>query len=88
MEFFIIQGITINIYGLDKNPPHLHVKYGEDDFVITLDERMIEGKARFHVINVVNDFIDEYYDQIMEVWNKAQKGEVITKLDHKLNEEQ
>lgn len=86
MEFFIIQGITLNIYGLDKNPAHLHVKYGDDDFVISLDDRMVEGKARFHVIKVVNDFIDEYYDQIKEVWDKAQKGEVIKKLEQILNE--
>lgn len=87
MEFFIIQGITINIYGLDQNPPHLHVKYGDDEFVITLDERIVEGKAKFHVIKIVNDFIDEYYEQIKNVWDMAQRGEIIKKLEQKLNEE-
>lgn len=86
-EFFILQGISISIYGLDANPPHLHVKYGKDEFVITLDDREVEGKARFDVIKMVSDFIDEYYDDIMELWEKAQRGEAITRLENKLNEE-
>lgn len=86
-EFFIVQGISISIYGLDQDPPHLHVKYGADEFVITLDDREVEGKAKFHIIKIVNDFIDEYYDEIMDLWNKSQRGEPITGLENKITEE-
>ena len=88
MEFFTIQGITISIYGLDQAPAHLHVKYGDDEIVISMEDRLVEGKAKFHIISIVNDFIDEYYDQIMGAWNMAQKGEMIKKLEQKLNDEQ
>ena len=45
-SIFIIQGILIYIYAFDHNPPHIHVRSGTDNFSITIQDRVIEGKAR------------------------------------------
>ncbi len=68
------------IYAFDHNPPHLHVKSGDGEFTITIKERIIEGKAKVKTIKIVNDFIDNNVDEIMDIWNKAQKGEKIEKI--------
>ena len=69
------------IYAFDHNPPHLHVKSGEGTFTITIKDRLIEGKARIRTIKIVNDFIDEHESEIMEIWEKAQRGEKINKIN-------
>ena len=92
-SIFIIQGILIYIYAFDhrstfgrllpegrKNPPHIHVRSGTDNFSITIQGRIIEGKARSKTVKIINDFIDEHEEELMELWGRAQRGEKITKI--------
>lgn len=76
---FVIQGILIYIYGFDHNPPHIHVRSGTDNFSITIKNRIIEGVARSKTVSIINQFMDEHEDELMELWEKAQKGETIKK---------
>jgi hypothetical protein len=77
---YIIEGILIYIYGLDHNPPHIHVKCGDGEFTITIKDRIVEGKAKSRVIQVVNQFLDEHESEVMAIWEKAQRGEKIEKI--------
>lgn len=79
-SIFVIQGILIYIYGFDHNPPHIHVRSGTDDFSITIKDRVIEGTARLKTVAIVNQFMDEHENELMELWDKAQNGETIKKI--------
>ena len=79
-SIFVIQGILIYIYGFDHNPPHIHVRSGTDDFSMTIKDRIIEGMARSKTIAIVNEFIDEHESELLDLWEKAQKGETIKKI--------
>ncbi len=59
---YIINGILISLFGFDHNPPHIHVRYGEYNFTITLDERIVTGSAPSNVIQQVNEFMDLHID--------------------------
>ena len=78
---FILQGISIYIYGFDHNPPHIHVKSGDGEFTITIRDRLIEGKTSSRVIKLINTFIDEHEQELMLIWDKAQRGEKINKIN-------
>ena len=47
---------------------------------MTIKDRIVDGKAKLKVIQVVNKFLDEHEKEVMEVWEKAQKGEKIEKI--------
>lgn len=68
------------IYAFGHNPPHIHVRSGEGSFTITIKDRIVEGRAKSKTIRLINDFIDEHEDEIMELWGKAQRGETIKKV--------
>ncbi|MDE6514148.1 MAG: DUF4160 domain-containing protein [Muribaculaceae bacterium] len=78
---YIINGILISLFGFDHNPPHLHVKYGEYKFTITFDDRIVVGSAPSDIIKQVNEFMDKNMDTLKELWNKAQRGEKIDKIN-------
>ena len=78
---FVLQGISIYIYGFDHNPPHIHVKSGDGEFTITIRDRLIEGKTSSRVIKLINTFIDEHEEELMLIWDKAQRGEKINKIN-------
>lgn len=77
---FIINGILISMFGFDHNPPHIHVRYGEFKFTITLHTRVVTGSAPPDVIKEVNEFMDSHIDQLNDLWEKAQKGDKIDKI--------
>ncbi len=79
-SIFVIQGLLIYIYAFDHNPPHIHVRSGSGDFTITLKDRIVEGRAKSKVIQIINQFIDEHEAELMEIWGKAQRGEKIEKV--------
>jgi len=56
------------------------VRSGKDDFSITLKDRVIEGKARSKTVSTINKFIDDHETELMNLWEKAQKGETIKKI--------
>ena len=77
---YVLEGLLIYIYGFDHNPPHIHVKSGEGEFTITIKDRVVEGRAKSKTIRKINEFIDEHEDEIMNLWDKAQRGETIKKV--------
>ena len=79
-SIFIIQGILIYIYAFDHNPPNIHVKCGGDEFTMTIKDRVVEGKAKAKTIQTINNFMDEHEAEVMEIWEKAQRGEKIEKI--------
>ena len=62
-------------------PPHIHVKSGDGEFTITIRDRLIEGKTSSRVIKLINTFIDEHEEELMLIWDKAQRGEKINKIN-------
>lgn len=79
-SIFVIQGLLIYIYAFDHNPPHIHVKSGNGEFTITLKDRIVEGRARSKDIQKINEFIDLHIEELYDLWNKAQRGETIKKI--------
>ncbi len=79
---YIIKGLLIYIYAFDHNPPHIHVVNGGDEFTITIKDRIVEGRARSKDIKLINDFLDQNEDRVIELWNKAQRGERLEKIKY------
>lgn len=77
---YIINGILISMFGFDHNPPHIHVRYGEYNFTITLVDRVVTGSAPSDIIRQVNEFMDAHKEELNTLWSKAIKGEKITKI--------
>ena len=76
----IIQGILIYMYAHDHNPPHIHIRYADIRFSITIKEREVEGKSNSRLIRIINEYIDAHEEQLLELWGKAQRGERIKKI--------
>ena len=78
---YVLQGILIYIYAFDHNPPHIHVRSADEEFTITIEDRIVDGRAKVRTVHLVNDFIDTHKSEILEIWHKAQRGERITKIN-------
>ncbi len=74
-------GIIISLFGKDHNPPHVHFTYGNYECSISVIDRVVEGKAPAKVIAKVNEWIDLHEQELLTLWEKAQKGEKIGRVE-------
>ena len=78
--FYICRTRLADIHLRFRPSPHIHVRSGSGNFTITLKDRIVEGRAKSKVIQLINQFIDEHEAELFEIWDKAQRGEKIKKI--------
>ena len=74
-------GIIISLYWRDHNPPHIHFSYREYECSISVFDRIVSGEAPAKVIAKVNEWMDLHEAEILTLWEKAQKGEKLHKIE-------
>ena len=80
-EISLFFDIRISIYYSDHNPPHIHFTYGEYECSISVLDRVVDGKAPSKVIAKVNEWMDLHEAEILTLWEKAQKGEKLGRIE-------
>lgn len=74
-------GIIVSLYWRDHNPPHIHFTYGDYECSISVFDRVVDGKAPSKVIAKVNEWMNLHEAEILTLWEKAQKGEKIGRIE-------
>ena len=77
---YILEGLAIYIYGFDHNPPHIHVRSGDVEFEINIGDRTVTGRATRKALRDINKFIDEHADELLAIWDDAQKCNKVRKI--------
>jgi hypothetical protein len=66
-------GIVIFMYFDEHNPPHFHVKYGEDRAVISIQElKVMEGRIPKRALSLVLEWANDHRDELLNNWQSLQ----------------
>jgi hypothetical protein len=66
-------GIIVFMYFYEHNPPHFHVRYGEDRAVISINElKLMEGKIPKRALALVLEWANEHRDELLKNWNSLE----------------
>ena len=76
-----LSGLLISMYWSDHNPPHIYFTYREYECSISVLDRLVDGKAPAKVIAKVNEWMDLHEEEILALWEKAQNGEKLNKIE-------
>lgn len=74
-------GIIIVMFADDHNPPHFHVKYGDQRALITLDNEVVRGQLPIRIVKLVALWLDVHRDELLENWKLLQRGEEPKKIE-------
>lgn len=74
-------GIIISLYWRDHNAPHIHFSYGDYQCSMTVLDRVVDGQAPAKVIAKVNEWMDLHEEEILALWQKAQRGEKLSRIE-------
>jgi hypothetical protein len=74
-------GIIISMFGSDHNPPHIHVRYGDFETIITIQNEIVKGEMPARILKLVLTWIDLHKDELIENWVNAQKGLELNKIE-------
>ena len=73
-------GINITMFGDDHNPPHLHIRYGDYQALVTLEEHIIKGEMPKHVLKKVFKWMEIHQSEIVKNWKRLQAGTEAQKI--------
>ena len=66
-------GIIVFMYFDEHNPPHFHVRYGEDRAVISINDlKLMEGKIPKRALALVLEWANEHRDELLKNWNSLE----------------
>ena len=72
-------GIIVMMFFIDNKKhkkPHIHVKYQEQEIVITIpDGEVLEGKFKPNKLKLVQAWIEIHKEDLMADWELAVKGQ-------------
>lgn len=74
-------GIIIAMFGDDHNPPHFHVRYGDNEAIITIKEGIVKGELPRKVLKDVFKWMDLHQAELSENWQRLQDGKDIVKIE-------
>ncbi len=69
------------LYWKDHNPPHVHFSFGEYQCSLGVIDRIVDGRAPAKVVALVNKWLDLHESEVLSLWEKAQKGEPIDRIE-------
>ncbi len=73
-------GVIVLMYYFDNrqhNLPHVHVRYGEEEAVLTIPEgEIIEGVLRSNKLKLVQAWIEIHHEELMANWGVRNKRAV------------
>ncbi|MCL2434907.1 MAG: DUF4160 domain-containing protein [Lentimicrobiaceae bacterium] len=74
-------GIIISMFGADHNPPHIHIRYGDFEAIITIQKEIVKGEMPARILKLVLTWIDLHKNELLANWENAQKGLELNKIE-------
>lgn len=68
-------GIIILMFADDHNPPHFHVRYGDQRAVISIKKGIVTGQMSRKELSKIYTWMDLHYNEILDNWNRLKNGQ-------------
>ncbi len=75
-------GIIIAMFFYDHNPPHFHVRYGDDNAVIDINSlRVLDGNIPVRALNMVIEWAAIHKEELLKDWELAKNNQPPQKIE-------
>ena len=74
-------GIIILMNVSDYAPSHFHAWYGEYKVIVSIKDGVVKGEMPGRALSMILEWLDLHRDELLENWEKAQKGDTLTKIE-------
>lgn len=74
-------GIVIVMYYNDHEPPHFHVRYGDQKAIIGVETlTLLAGRLSPRALGLVMEWASSHQDELLQDWELAQRQEPLKKI--------
>lgn len=75
-------GVVIAIYYADHQPPHFHVRYGDQKAVIEIEAlTLLRGRLTPRAFGLVMEWSAAHQDELRENWDRARRHEPLEPIE-------
>ncbi len=74
-------GIIVSLFYNDHQPPHFHVRYGEQKAIVAIDSlTVLSGYLSPRVLGLVVEWASLHQDELRENWELTRKQKPLKKI--------
>lgn len=73
-------GIIVYMYWREHDPPHFHVKHGNNEIIVEIETGKITGKISKRVISMVQEWRELHKEELMADWKLAKQMKPLTQI--------
>jgi hypothetical protein len=74
-------GIIIGMFYDEHRPPHFHVRYGEHQAVVRINELIVtEGALPPRALGLVIEWAAKHRKELLKNWDAIETGQTISKI--------
>lgn len=73
-------GIIIFMNFQDHAPAHFHAWYGDYKISVSIKDGVVKGEMPGRALRMVLEWLDMHRDELMENWERAQKGAMVERI--------
>ena len=74
-------GIIIAMFAGDHYPPYFHVRYGDYEAIITIEDGIVKGELPKKALKDVFEWMEIHQEELKTNWNRLQEGKGIIKIE-------
>jgi hypothetical protein len=75
-------GIVIGMFYHDHRPPHFHVRYGQDEAVIRINDLVVtEGNLPPRVRGMVVEWAGQHHAELLQNWDAIENQLPLRKIE-------
>ncbi len=73
-------GLIVYMFYNEHNPPHIHVKYQENEITIEIESGKVKGTFPQRALNLVNEWIEIHKKELNDNWELSFKRNPLKKI--------
>lgn len=75
-------GIVITMYHNEHDPPHFHVRYGQQKALISIETlSVLEGNLKPRTLRLVLEWASQHQAELIEDWNLARQKSPLNAIE-------
>ena len=74
-------GIVVYMFFNDHPPPHFHVKYGDFECTVNIDDGIMNGKMPRRAIRLIYEWLDLHKEELLDNWQLMEKRKPLKKIE-------
>jgi hypothetical protein len=80
-EICTFYGLLIFMNYHEHNPPHLHVRYQDQEIIVEIQTGIVQGKMSKRALKMIFEWYEQHIDELQMNWDLAEERKPLKRIE-------